>query len=400
MSLSTTIRCVQSHHAPSVTIVAPIFAISSPPLSHKPPRLLHTSSQSTRRRSQRWPVQQQQQQRRGIYWSHRPSEDAHDITNPSELKTKEILHNSKSEVQPKPLTRPLGLEYPPEPGQNRGRDERTLSERYDDFFDADVARRNRRRVVWEAFHNNHYKDLFNIGHTHWGKSIVAPSTPYRAHLALYFPNLQGTTIEKPAVFCDTTARLRNRISIVGIMGSDLAREQIASFNSPAANPALHEAMQAYNGEKGGEVIQRAFINNEENVLRAAVVRMYFYRLRRMFPAKEWGRHWLNKRGLSMELRDCLDMWNHKVGYVYLLDGDCKIRWAGNGPAYEEERQSLVRCVKRLCEERDRRGGAVRAVKAGEQPKSAPRGVKAPPVVNVREKGREEKLRRRRETPVS
>ena len=45
------------------------------------------------------------------------------------------------------------------------------------------------------------------------------------------------------------------------------------------------------------------------------------------------------------------MMNHKIGYVYLLDENCRIRWAGSGPAEEGELDALNNGVRKLIEER-------------------------------------------------
>lgn len=54
-----------------------------------------------------------------------------------------------------------------------------------------------------------------------------------------------------------------------------------------------------------------------------------------------------RRGLTDELRMDIGFINRRVGYVYLVDWDCKIRWAGSGNAEAEEREGLVNAVKRL-----------------------------------------------------
>lgn len=45
------------------------------------------------------------------------------------------------------------------------------------------------------------------------------------------------------------------------------------------------------------------------------------------------------------------MINSKVGYVYLLDEKCKVRWAGSSIAEPGELESLNKGVMKLIEER-------------------------------------------------
>lgn len=46
----------------------------------------------------------------------------------------------------------------------------------------------------------------------------------------------------------------------------------------------------------------------------------------------------------LQLKEPLGITNKHVGYIYLVDPDCKIRWAGNAYATEEERQGLRKAV--------------------------------------------------------
>lgn len=57
-----------------------------------------------------------------------------------------------------------------------------------------------------------------------------------------------------------------------------------------------------------------------------------------------------RRGVSDEMRDDVGWINSKVGYVYLVDWECKIRWAGSGRAEAGEKEGLVAGVKKLLEE--------------------------------------------------
>ena len=44
------------------------------------------------------------------------------------------------------------------------------------------------------------------------------------------------------------------------------------------------------------------------------------------------------------VRDEMGMTNSRVGYVYLVDEECRIRWAGCADAMKEESEALERCT--------------------------------------------------------
>ncbi|KAL9090369.1 MAG: hypothetical protein Q9159_001996 [Coniocarpon cinnabarinum] len=241
----------------------------------------------------------------------------------------------------------------PEPNQNTGRDTRTLSQRRDDFASYDKHKQRQSKLLSDVFERNYWRDVGNLGKVHKGKSILAPSTPFKRGVALYFPNLEGMTLEGRGVgwgkkWAQTTQVLQGKVSLVGMVHTTWAAEQVRSFLSPEKNPALKEAVETHAGAK--ELVQQVTVNVEENPLKAFMVRLFFGNVRRSLPKERWGTYFLNRRGLSEDLRDALAMWNSKVGYVYLLDGECRVRWAANGEARPEERESLVRCVRRLVDE--------------------------------------------------
>ncbi len=44
------------------------------------------------------------------------------------------------------------------------------------------------------------------------------------------------------------------------------------------------------------------------------------------------------------LREPLGMINSRIGYVYLVDENLKVRWAACADAKEEEEEALIRCT--------------------------------------------------------
>jgi mitochondrial ATPase complex subunit ATP10 len=189
---------------------------------------------------------------------------------------------------------------------------------------------------------------------HKGKTFLSNHRLFRADRALYFPNLHGKTLLSPGHSTDTTPVLKDKISIVSIFSSAWAERQVQTFVSETQNPELSIAIQESKG-----VARRVDVNVEENALKAGLIRLFMPSIRRRTPRERHGRYFVVRRGISEEIRDAIGFLNGKVGYVYLLDGECKIRWAGSGRAEGEEKGSLARGVKRLVDEwrRHREGGA-------------------------------------------
>ena len=114
-------------------------------------------------------------------------------------------------------------------------------------------------------------------------------------------------------------------------------------------------------EEGKEApVQRVEVNIEEGRMRAWLVRMSVGGLQRMRPSSEWRRYFVVRRGVTASVREHLGMANGKVGYVYLLDEECRIRWAGCGEATDGERESLAKAARRLV------GGGVKKVRDDEE----------------------------------
>lgn len=184
-----------------------------------------------------------------------------------------------------------------------------------------------------------------------GKTFIAPSKLFRADKALYFPNLHGVTLASPRDAQDTTAVLEDRVSVVSVFSGTWAEMQTATFVSEQDNEELHQTLK-----EGKEVAQQVRINIEENPLKAWLIQMFMPGLRRRIPEHSHGEYFMVRKGITEEIKEKIGLLNSKVGYVYLVDGHCKIRWAGSGQAEPSEKESLVRGVSRLVEEWRKAGG--------------------------------------------
>ncbi|KAI5852489.1 F1F0 ATP synthase assembly protein Atp10 [Morchella snyderi] len=257
----------------------------------------------------------------------------------------ELNDDAGTDPAPPPLTRPIGLDHPPRPDENTGVDTRTWAERRDDFRNWDKHLEKRAKMT-KQISKPYFRDLTRLSAAHKGKSFTAPPLLFRADKALFFPNLVGRTLlHATDPLQHTTGALEGKVSVVSVFSSAWAEAQARSFTAGFDHDGVWDADAAEGG-----CVQRVDINVETNPLRAWLVRVFVPRIRAAVDERVWARYFLVQRGLGEEVRGRMAYVNAKVGYVYLVDWDCRIRWAGSGRAGEEERAALRRGVAKLRED--------------------------------------------------
>ncbi|KAI4616084.1 hypothetical protein J4E83_006754 [Alternaria metachromatica] len=241
---------------------------------------------------------------------------------------------------PKPLGRPIGFSRAPQPGENA-----SIPKTKKDYSGMTMSQRNleKRKDLVEKWGTNYFRDFKNIRKYRSGKTFMANQRIFKKDAALYFPNFHGDTLEGKDK--DTTNVLNGKISVVNVFSSMWGLTQVETFTGKKTNTALHEILA-----QNPEVAQMVDVNIEENTMKAWIVSLFQWRLKASKPKEDWGRYFVVRKGVSEKIRETIGLLNGRVGYVYLVDQDCKIRWAGSGDAEGTEMEDLNRGFTKLVNE--------------------------------------------------
>jgi ATPase complex subunit ATP10 len=241
---------------------------------------------------------------------------------------------------PKPLGRPIGFASPPQPGENA-----SIPKTKKDYSGMTMSQRNleKRKDLVEKWGTNYFRDFKNIRKYRSGKTFMANQKIFKKDAAKYFPNFHGDTLEAKGK--DTTNVLNGKISVVNVYSSMWGFSQVETFTGKQTNAALQEILA-----QNPEIAQRVDVNIEENSMKAWLVALFMWRLKASKPKEDWGRYFVVRKGVSEKIRETIGLLNGRVGYVYLVDQDCKIRWAGSGDAEGTEMDDMNRGFAKLVHE--------------------------------------------------
>ena len=148
---------------------------------------------------------------------------------------------------------------------------------------------------------------------------------------------------------DTTDVLRGKVSLVLLYSGQWAYGQVGTFLGSKGKVEGELARMLGEGIEGVG-LQRVDVNFEEQRLRAGLVWLFLGGLKKMRREEEWARYFVVRKGLGDEVRNHIGFVNGRVGYVYLVDWEGKIRWAASGEAVEGEREGLVNGARKLVEQ--------------------------------------------------
>ncbi|OBZ67358.1 putative mitochondrial ATPase complex subunit atp10 [Grifola frondosa] len=117
-----------------------------------------------------------------------------------------------------------------------------------------------------------------------------------------------------------------------MLSTRISELQTANFIGPTHS--------AFSSHPSYQYIQ---INLQDNLLKSLLVSLFTSGIRKSIPKELWHTYLVSSQNMEY-LRDPLGMVNRHIGYVYLVDERCKIRWAGCADPKPEEIAALKSCT--------------------------------------------------------
>ncbi|KAI9028863.1 ATP10 protein-domain-containing protein [Phycomyces nitens] len=204
---------------------------------------------------------------------------------------------------------------------------------YDKAFAAHAA--ERRHLVEEAT-KSYFADVHEM-RKHGGKMYQASAKLIKTEKAGYMPDFEGTDLDRKPVH--TTDLLMDKISLMSFV--------YAKYGEPHAESFIQPFLKRFGGQKDIQLVE---VNVQENFLKQLLVKAFVPSIRKNLAQERKENYVLLMKDIT-RVRKMLDMTNQYIGYVFLVDENCKIRWVAHGDATPEEIGNMLGMTEYLNEKR-------------------------------------------------
>lgn len=244
---------------------------------------------------------------------------------------------------------PIGQKTPPRADENTG-DHRTVSQKYRDMMDKQKNKQRQHELEYELSKSGMY-ELKTWEFTK-GKLFHAPQHEFSAAESLYFPNFACEDLSSAQVgpHISLASRLRGKLSVVRCFTSQLAEKESRKFFQ--AEPGLNylddyaQFLQRYSNA------QIVDVNVVQNMAKGLIVRLFKFSIKLSLPKQRQDCYFIAPKSLiPLKVRDLIKFDNSYVGFVYVVDRNCKVRWACCGVPTEDEIATLWRVLDSLSKEK-------------------------------------------------
>jgi ATPase complex subunit ATP10 len=240
-----------------------------------------------------------------------------------------------------PLGAPVGVKRPPLPQDDPIAEEEAMLRLQQGGIKGRLDRNTViRQDLLKGLDRSHVRDYKNITKAPMGgKFYLGNKALYKSELSLYWPNLLGKTLAGEQT--STTELLSGMISVVCLFQRQWAFDQTTTFVGSKENPQLAELLS-----QNSDVAQKIEINMEHVSAVGIFGWLFQWQLRRQRTEQEQ-HDYLVLSGFPQSQRESLGIMNNSIGYVFLVDQNCRIRWSGCAQGTDEEKQTLWQGVNTL-----------------------------------------------------
>ncbi|CAO3636253.1 unnamed protein product [Cunninghamella blakesleeana] len=221
----------------------------------------------------------------------------------------------------------IGLREPPVVDKNSWLQRKKQKLRdFTDYEKAFAAHAAERKHLVEEATKSYFADVHEM-RQHGGKMYYAKNTLVPADKAGYMPDFEGSDVHKKTIH--TTDALLGKITLMSFVYAKYGETHVNSF----INPFLAKF-------KDTDSVQTFELNVQENLLKQLVLKAYVSSIRKNLPEERKDKYAFLFKDIK-KTRKMLGMTNEYIGYVYLVDEDCKIRWAAHGNATDQEVANML-----------------------------------------------------------
>lgn len=228
-----------------------------------------------------------------------------------------------------PITRPFGFDEPT----------MITSTSIKDTFSLDAKEKRKRQLDHDIAHSPFYESK-SFANTQ-GKIFSPPVSYFRADKAKYFPDLEGYTLLNHKR--DLYDVLRNKVTLLRI------------FSTISGENCTNTYLEDYLSGEGYSKLQEKYplsqivdLNLPQSWIKGLFVKMAKANLRKIVPPARHDNYFILPNSVFLvDVKKTLLCDNMCSGYLYVLDGEGKIRWATSGFASESEVELLWKSVRGL-----------------------------------------------------